>query len=78
MKLTASTRAAVEAAIDSSKGSNREPWERYVSRMTGIIVPWRTGSLPIQKRSTRETAPSLPNVEANWNERSLEGEEYNG
>jgi hypothetical protein len=64
MKRTANTRALVEAAVDFSKGSNREPWERYVSRMTGIIVPWRTGNLSIKQSSTRETSESggsLPN-----------------
>jgi hypothetical protein len=64
MRRTATTRAAVEAAIDFSKGANLESWDRYVSEMSGIIVSWRTESLPTQQRSTRETSAteeSLPN-----------------
>jgi hypothetical protein len=63
MRRTANTRAAVEAAIDFSKGANREPWERYVSEMSGIIVSWRTGNLPTQQRATRETSVTEDSLE---------------
>jgi hypothetical protein len=57
MKRTANTRALVESAIDFSKGANREPWGQYVSRMSGIIVPWRTGYFSSSQNRTRETSP---------------------
>jgi hypothetical protein len=54
MKHTANTRALVESAIDFSKGANREPWGAYVSRMSGIIAPWRTGYFLSAQSRTRE------------------------
>jgi hypothetical protein len=63
MRRTANTRAAVEAAIDFAKGANREPWERYVSEMSEIIVSWRTGSLPTQERATNETSMNEGSLE---------------
>jgi len=61
-KRTASTRSLVEAAIDLSIGAKQEPWEVYISSMTGSIVPWREGSLSLQRRSTRESTSDIDEI----------------
>ncbi len=47
---TASTRAVVEAAIDFSKGANRDTWESYRSRMSSDVSPWRRGGFFVEER----------------------------
>jgi hypothetical protein len=52
---TATTRVAVEAAIDFSKGANRDTWMVYRSKMSGSISPWRSGGFLIEERFSDTT-----------------------
>ena len=52
---TASTRVVVEAAIDFSKGANRDTWEAYRSKISGSISPWRRGGFFIEERFSDTT-----------------------
>jgi len=58
-KRTASTRSLVEGAIDLSKGAKQESWEVYISRVSGSIVPWREGSVSLQRGLTRESTRGI-------------------
>jgi len=55
---TASTRVAVEASIDFSKGANRVAWESYRSKMSGVVSPWRRGGFFVEERFSDETLPT--------------------
>jgi hypothetical protein len=52
---TGNTRVAVEAAIDFSKGANRDTWEVNRSKMSGSISPWRSGGFFIEERFSDTT-----------------------
>jgi hypothetical protein len=55
---TANTNVVVEAAIDFSKGANRNTWEAYRSRESSSISPWRKGGFEVDERFSEGSGPT--------------------